>query len=144
MKQQVIDTIAHQVISRIREEFYMLPKSKTLSQASREEIVNLVIGFIAEKQQVDVNEMKQISRKRVLAFSRHMVCYLCRRIFGEDITASLVGQQLNGRDHTTVLHGFRTIENFMDVDPNVRAKMNAIESEFRERYSEILKTYVKQ
>ena len=38
-----------------------------------------------------------------------------------------MGKYLNGRDHTTVLHGIRTFKNLYDTDPN-----------FKKRYYEII------
>ena len=36
------------------------------------------------------------------------------------MSATAIGRALGGKDHTTVLHGCRNIENKLNVEPNLR------------------------
>ncbi|HEV2127509.1 MAG TPA: chromosomal replication initiator protein DnaA [Thermomicrobiales bacterium] len=65
------------------------------------------------------------ARKREIVRPRHVAMYLLR----EETESSLVeiGRTLGGRDHTTVLHGVEKIEKDLESDPQLRARIIAIQ-----------------
>lgn len=68
-----------------------------------------IVNAVAENYNVSVNLMMGRSRPEHVAFPRQVAMYLCRTILG--VTFTQVGEWFGGRDHGTVLHACKRIEN---------------------------------
>ena len=53
--------------------------------------------------------LREKSRKKEIVEARQTAMFLCRNIL--DSSLSSVGMYFGGRDHTTVMHAIKTIEN---------------------------------
>jgi chromosomal replication initiator protein len=73
--------------------------------------------------------LKGASRERAVAWARQIAMYLLR----EETSASLfqIGQQLGGRDHTTVLHGCQKVDQAMARNELARTDISAIRAALR-------------
>ncbi|CAA9377511.1 MAG: Chromosomal replication initiator protein DnaA [uncultured Nocardioidaceae bacterium] len=58
-----------------------------------------------------IDDLCGASRSRVLVTGRQIAMYLCREL--TDLSLPKIGQQFNGRDHTTVMHADRKIRQLM-------------------------------
>ncbi|WP_285727977.1 chromosomal replication initiator protein DnaA [Psychromicrobium xiongbiense] len=58
-----------------------------------------------------LDELKSKSRTRTLVNARQIAMYLCREL--TDLSLPKIGQELGGRDHTTVIHADRKIRELM-------------------------------
>jgi hypothetical protein len=67
--------------------------------------------------QTGVSKADMESQRRLAKFSRarQIVMYFARRLTKHPF--AIIGQRLGGRDHTTVLHGVRLIEQKIKTDP---------------------------
>jgi len=63
-------------------------------------------------------ELFSPTRRRAVVTARNLAMYLARQL-GE-ISLEQLGKHFGGRDHTTVLHGIRTIEQRIRTDPAIR------------------------
>jgi len=54
---------------------------------------------------------------------------LCREIIGASL--STIGLYIGGRDHTTILHACRKVENLMKDNQRIRKQVEAIQKELR-------------
>ena len=72
-----------------------------------------------------------MSKKRTkeIAFARQVAMYLCREM--TDSSLPQIGEYFGGRDHTTVLHAYKTIEEAQKNDQ----KLNASIQELMQRLS---------
>jgi chromosomal replication initiator protein len=63
-------------------------------------------------------------RTKEVAMARQVAMYLIR----EETDASLpaVGESLGGRDHTTIMYGYKKIADMIERDDNLRRQMIAI------------------
>jgi hypothetical protein len=66
-----------------------------------------------------------IGPKRVRSFARprQMAMYLCKQLTTRSLPE--IGRKFGGRDHTTVMHGVRKIEELMPAQPDRRGSGNA-------------------
>jgi chromosomal replication initiator protein len=73
--------------------------------------------------------LESASRERAVAWARQVAMYLLR----EETRASLfqIGQQLGGRDHTTVLHGCQRVGQAMAQNELARSDISAIRAALR-------------
>ena len=88
--------------------------------ATRDEVIEAVLRHF----EIERRELAGKSRTRNVVLPRQIAMYLLR----EETGASLVeiGNELGGRDHTTVLHGIRQIERALPADMAVRGRVLAI------------------
>ena len=63
-------------------------------------------------------------RSRSVAFPRQICMYLARDLTGHSLEE--IGGYFGGRDHTTVLHAYRNIDNLCDNDEKVRKMVNGL------------------
>ena len=88
-----------------------------------------VIAAVARYFGLAVAALQSASRERAIAWARQVAMYMLR----EETSASLfrIGQQLGGRDHTTVLHGCQRVGQALAQDDLARADISAIRAALR-------------
>jgi chromosomal replication initiator protein len=87
----------------------------TRSVVTRDDVISAVVKHFA----IDRNALTGRSRTKEIVLPRQLAMYLLRT----ETDASLleIGNELGGRDHTTVLHGIRQIEHSLSTDPALRS-----------------------
>jgi len=80
-----------------------------------------IIGEAAEVFGVGVDELCGYSRTRALVQARQSAMYVCRSLTEESLPA--IGRAFGQRDHTTVLHAVRKIEQLMTERAAVYTKV---------------------
>jgi chromosomal replication initiator protein len=90
------------------------------ANVTRSDVVEAVLQYF----KVELRDLRGKSRSRDIALPRQVAMYLLR----EETDASLVeiGKELGDRDHTTVLHGVRKIEEALTSDSGLRSQLFAI------------------
>ena len=83
-------------------------------------VVDAVAGYYG----VALKDLRGRARTKEIVLPRQVAMYLLR----EETDASLVdiGQELGGRDHTTVMHGIKQIERALETDTTLRTQVMAI------------------
>jgi chromosomal replication initiator protein len=84
------------------------------------DVLNAVIAHFS----ISLKELQGRSRTRDIVAPRQVAMYLMREETGTSLVE--IGQQLGGRDHTTVMHGIAKIERDLERDPALRQQMMAI------------------
>jgi len=87
---------------------------------SLEEIIKLV----SEHYQIRVSEIKSKRRTRKLVQPRQLAMYLCRTVAGASLPE--VGRVFGGKDHTTVLHSCRQVEERRAADLKFDAEIESL------------------
>ncbi len=90
---------------------------------SLQQIVNQVTGLYG----VRITDLQGKSRSRSIALPRQIAMYLARKKTHHSL--SEIGGFFGGRDHTTVLHAVRTIEDMCKASPALRHRLEELESE---------------
>lgn len=83
-----------------------------------------VIESVAETYRVNPADLLGRKRNREIAFPRQVAMYLLREETG--LSLDDVGQELGGRDHTTVMHALKKIESALETDVQLRATIMTI------------------
>ena len=98
----------------------------TISSAPRSAVPmpSAILEEVANAMSVPVDALTSKRRERQIAYARHLAMYLLRDVAHQSYAQ--IGRLLGGRDHTTVLHGFRRIEALLDSDPDVRRDLMEI------------------
>ncbi|NYE95937.1 chromosomal replication initiator protein [Psychromicrobium silvestre] len=70
-----------------------------------------ILDQTAQYFKLSLDELRSKSRTRTLVNARQIAMYLCREL--TDLSLPKIGQELGGRDHTTVIHADRKIRELM-------------------------------
>ncbi len=85
-----------------------------------------IIAKVTEKFGISVEELKSKNKQRRIADARQVCMYLIREM--TDLSLPRIGEIFN-RDHTTVLHGWRTISDGMAQDGEMRSLLSDMQRE---------------
>lgn len=89
--------------------------------------IELIQKRVAEHFDIRLSDMLSRRRPENIAFPRQIAMYLARRLTGRSLNA--IGDAFGGRDHGTVLHACRLVQDRMAVDPKVRELVQYLESQ---------------
>jgi chromosomal replication initiator protein len=88
----------------------------------------IIIQVVAEFYRVPVAEVLGRNRQHHFALPRHVCCYFGRRY--TQLSLEAIGANLH-RDHTTVLHGCRTVADQMGRLPDFAEQVRYLDGEMR-------------
>ena len=84
----------------------------------------LIIDIVSEHFNVPVSELKGKKRNAEIVLPRQIVMYLCRTL--TDTPLKAIGALLGGKDHASVNHGAKKIENELKTDEALNNTVNII------------------
>ena len=119
LKQEVTLDFARQVL----ESYYKTEGGKVVSP---DFIQEKTAGFF----NISKSELLGISRSKEIVMARQAAMYAAREITQMSLPA--IGKAFGGRDHTTVLHSCKKIEEKLKNDPSFRQTMNELLSKMIE------------
>ena len=86
-----------------------------------EKIQNTVSGYF----NIDLKDIHSKSRKQEIVKARQISMFLCKK--HTNYSFAHIGSIVGKRDHATVLHACRTVQDLIDIDKSFRSVMNEIE-----------------
>jgi len=92
---------------------------------SKELTIKDIQKMVCEFYDVDYDMMLSKSRKRAIAQPRQITMYLAKKFTNNSLKA--IGEHFAGRDHTTVIHSCKSVENLLDTDPEYRERFEELE-----------------
>lgn len=101
----------------VRKYFSQQPARPPRSPAS-------IIGIVARHFELDPAQLKSAARTKGVVAARSMAMYLIRKL--TDCSLDRIGRALGGRDHTTVLHNCRKIQQQVASDTEVRQAVDLL------------------
>jgi len=143
---EVISMIAREIKSNVRELEGCLtrlvaysnmtkePITLELSQNALKEIIDsrkvkiitaeMIMQSVSDYYNVTLSEMVGPTRKREITIPRQVAIYLTREMTGMSLPQ--IGTVFGGRDHTTILHSCKVMENTVRDDPGMKSLVNSI------------------
>jgi chromosomal replication initiator protein len=73
--------------------------------------INYIVEIVAEHFGISINDIYSPKRSRNISYPRMIVMYLSRKLTDNSLT--YIGDQLGGRDHSTIQHGIDTIKDHL-------------------------------
>jgi len=97
----------------------------------REKVITneLIQKLVAESFGVKPTELKSKRRTRTVVLPRQVAMYLCRHLAGSSLPE--IGQFFGGKDHSTVIHSYNTIEEKKEKDPELKARIEALTKQIK-------------
>ena len=74
--------------------------------------------------------IQMTSRKREIVQARQLSMYFAKKITKSSL--AVIGMQCGNKDHATVLHACKTIENLRQTDRYIRNLVDDLEKKFKE------------
>jgi len=94
-----------------------------------EPTIQHVVALVAEYAGVKVTDMQGKQRHRSIAAPRHLAMFLARKVTKQSLEQ--IGGYLGGRDHTTVLHAVKSIEDRIAIEPDFAITVMGLEERLR-------------
>ena len=104
--------------------------SKYVQSSQREITIDYIQKVVCDHLDLPVESIQQTSRKREIVQARQLAMYFSKKITKSSL--SVIGLQCGNKDHATVLHACKTIENLRQTDRNIRAMFDELEKKFAE------------
>lgn len=83
-----------------------------------------VVKTVADRFQLKVADLKSKRRTRTIVFPRQLAMYLCRTL--TDSSFPEIGRQFGGKDHSTVIHAVKQINERIRQDPQLKATVDTL------------------
>jgi len=91
--------------------------SDILRATDRKVTMDEIIKKTCEHYHLRQTDLMSPSRARSIARPRQMAMYLCKKLTTRSLPE--IGRKFGGRDHTTILHGVRKIEELISLDNQI-------------------------
>ena len=95
-----------------------------LAVQSRQISIENIQKTVADYYKIKVSDMYSKKRSRIIARPRQMAMAIAKEL--TSLSLPDIGEAFGGRDHTTVLHGYRKINELRISDPAVSRDFNAL------------------
>lgn len=76
-----------------------------------------IIELVCDFYKVNMSQLQSSTRKRGIVFPRQLCMYFIRDY--TKLTVAFIGDLFGGRDHTTVLHACRTVQDLRYTDKQI-------------------------
>ena len=84
----------------------------------------LIIDIVSEHFNISIDDLKGKKRNREIVLPRQIVMYLCRQM--TDTSLKAIGAFLGGKDHASINHGIKKIEEDIKKDEALNNTVNII------------------
>jgi len=92
--------------------------------------IEIIQKLVAEEFNLSLHDLKGKKRSKGIVMPRHISMYLCREL--TDYSQGEIGDAF-GRDHSTVIHSCKTIENELIANPNFYTTLEKLKKLIKER-----------
>jgi chromosomal replication initiator protein len=88
-----------------------------------------IIEQVSDYFRLSEDDLLSRSRKQKVAKARQIAMYLCREL--TDDSYAHIGTRFGGRDHSTVIHAYRKIEEKIEENPDLQEDVSTLQSRLR-------------
>ncbi|MBN2584805.1 MAG: chromosomal replication initiator protein DnaA [Planctomycetes bacterium] len=99
----------------------------SMPRRPREVTVPEIIAAVVKRFSIRVADLQSKRRNKSISTPRQIAMYLARRM--TKLSLEEIGGYFGGRDHTTVLHADRKIEELLPNDPDLKAMLDSLTAE---------------
>ena len=88
--------------------------------------IDSIAKTVSNYYKMTLGDIKGKSRKKEVALARHIAMYMCHKILKK--TLEEIGEFFDNRDHSTVIHGIKKIQNLLKDNSKISQQLYEIES----------------
>jgi chromosomal replication initiator protein len=98
-----------------------------ITKRSRKEVtIDHILQMVSDHYQIDKENILSNTRKREIVQARQVAMYLSKQFTKTSLKS--IGVQLGDKDHATVIHAQKAINNLKDTDTRFRLDLQELES----------------
>jgi chromosomal replication initiator protein len=91
---------------------------KFVKNTKREVSIDYIQKVVSKYFEIDVTMLQSKTRKRHIVQARQLAMYFAKRMTKASLAS--IGSQIGNRDHATVLHACKTVDNLTETDKQFR------------------------
>lgn len=103
-----------------------------LGEAPKRMTIEMIQKTVAEHFKIRVTDLKSKKRQRALTIPRQIAMYLARHRTASSFPE--IGDKFGGKDHTTVMHAVKKIEQDKGDDLDLKTSIEALERKLEQQY----------
>ena len=102
---------------------------KLVKSTTRELSVDYIQKVVSDFFNIPIDMMHSRTRKREIVQARQIAMYFSKNLTKASLAT--IGSQIGGKDHATVLHACKTVNNLVDTDKRFRSFIEEIEKKLK-------------
>jgi chromosomal replication initiator protein len=102
---------------------------KQVKQAKREITIDFIQKVVCDYFDMNVDVLKSKTRKREIVQARQIAMYFSKNLTSSSL--STIGSVIGGKDHATVLHAYKTVNNLAETNKEFKGYIADIEKKLR-------------
>jgi len=102
---------------------------KLVKHTTREITIDLIQKVVCDYYRIPIDLMQSKTRKREIVQARQVSMFFSKNMTKSSLAS--IGAQIGGKDHATVLHACKTVNNLIDTDKHFRHQIAEIEKKIK-------------
>jgi chromosomal replication initiator protein len=102
---------------------------KLVKHTSREITIDYIQKIVCDYYRIPIDLMQSKTRKREIVQARQVSMFFSKSMTKSSLAS--IGAQIGGKDHATVLHACKTVNNLIDTDKHFRHQIAEIEKKIK-------------
>ena len=98
---------------------------KLIKNSRREISIDYIQKIVCDYYNIPLNLIQSKTRKREIVQARQVAMFFSKSLTKSSLAT--IGTQIGGKDHATVLHACKTVNNLIDTDKQFRLQIQDIE-----------------
>ncbi len=101
---------------------------KFVKDTKREISIDYIQKVVSSYFEIDIEKIQSSKRTRDIVQARHLTMYFAKRVTKNSLAS--IGKKIGNRNHATVLHACKAVENLMDTDKQFLKYVKDLEKQF--------------
>jgi len=102
---------------------------KLIKSTKREISIDYIQKVVCNYFNIPVDQIQSKTRKREIVQARQVAMFFSKNLTKSSLAT--IGSQIGGKDHATVLHACKTVNNLIDTDKRFRLQVDEIEKKLK-------------
>lgn len=102
---------------------------KLVKHTTREITIDFIQKIVCDYYRIPIDLMQSKTRKREIVQARQVSMFFSKNMTKSSLAS--IGAQIGGKDHATVLHACKTVNNLIDTDKHFRHQITEIEKKIK-------------
>lgn len=122
----VISLVAQSMLNKSEINMKLVQRviSQFVTQDNQEISIESIKHLVAKHFELTVEKLQSKTRLREVVVARQLSMYIAKNF--TDSSLKTIGDSFGGRDHTTVLHSLKTVQDMMDTDELFKDKVDIL------------------
>jgi chromosomal replication initiator protein len=102
---------------------------KLIKSTKREISIDYIQKVVCNYYNIGIEQLQSKTRKREIVQARQVAMFFSKTLTKSSLAT--IGSQIGGKDHATVLHACKTVNNLIETDKRFRLQVDEIEKKLK-------------